>query len=248
MNCMWFSTGVSSFIAAFLAKNEIDEFIYTHINDQHSDSLRFLAESEVILGQKITVMQSEYYRSVEDVCRMRRYINGPHGAQCTVKLKKEVRKRWEYENPGRHTYFWGLDCSERERKRAERIIESMPQFDHRFPLIENNVTKEEAHGICLKLGVKRPVMYELGYHNNNCVGCVKGGMGYWNKIRIDFPQVFAERAKMERDIGHSCIRGKFLDELKPDEGRNEKPITEECGIFCELELEREVQDELLQRV
>lgn len=31
-------------------------------------------------------------------------------------------------------------------------------------------------------------MYDLGYANNNCIGCVKGGIGYWNKIRIDFPE------------------------------------------------------------
>ncbi len=37
-------------------------------------------------------------------------------------------------------------------------------------------------------------MYDLGYPNNNCIGCVKGGMGYWNKIRKDFPEVFQKRA------------------------------------------------------
>ena len=36
----------------------------------------------------------------------------------------------------------------------------------------------------------RPLMYDLGYPNNNCIGCVKGGMGYWNHIRKDFPEVF----------------------------------------------------------
>lgn len=59
-------------------------------------------------------------------------------------------------------------------------------------------------------------MYDLGYPNNNCVGCVKGGMGYWNKIRVDFPEVFERRARQEREIGHSCIKGVFLDELDPN--------------------------------
>ena len=77
-------------------------------------------------------------------------------------------------------------------------------------------------------------MYDLGYNNNNCVGCVKGGMGYWNKIRIDFPDVFESRAKVERRIGGTCIKGVYLDELDPDRGRHTKPICEDCGIFCEL--------------
>jgi len=76
-------------------------------------------------------------------------------------------------------------------------------------------------------------MYDLGYPNNNCIGCVKGGMGYWNKIRIDFPDVFEQRAKEERLIGHSCIKGCFLDELDPNRGRNIE-IFPECGIACEL--------------
>ena len=33
----------------------------------------------------------------------------------------------------------------------------------------------------------------MGYNNNNCIGCIKGGMGYWNKIRVDFPEVFEKR-------------------------------------------------------
>jgi hypothetical protein len=82
-------------------------------------------------------------------------------------------------------------------------------------------------------------MYDLGYANNNCVGCVKGGMGYWNKIRKDFPDVFAQRAKEEREIGHSCIKGTFLDELEPGRGRMEQEIMEDCGIACELALRME---------
>ena len=47
-------------------------------------------------------------------------------------------------------------------------------------------------------------MYDMGYPNNNCIGCVKGGMGYWNHIRKDFPEVFDSRAKLEReDFGYS---------------------------------------------
>ena len=110
----------------------------------------------------------------------------------------------------------------------------MSDFKHRFPLIEREMTKEAAHGLADKLGLKRPVMYDLGYQNNNCIGCVKGGKGYWNKIRKDFPDVFTRRQAMERMIGHSCINGTFLDELDPNEGRFEDDIPQECGIYCEI--------------
>lgn len=121
-----------------------------------------------------------------------------------------------------------------ERKRADRLLESMPEYDHEFPLIDHQLTKEDAHGLCQKIGLKRPAMYDLGYSNNNCVGCVKGGMGYWNKIRSDFPEVFKKRAEMERKIGHSCINGIYLDELDPTAGKMNEEIMEECSIFCQL--------------
>ena len=86
----------------------------------------------------------------------------------------------------------------------------------------------------------RPKMYELGYANNNCVGCVKGGMGYWNHIRKDFPEVFESRAKLEREVGHSMLKDKngpvYLDELDPNRGDMNTEIMPDCGIMCYLSL------------
>lgn len=231
MKVCWFSTGISSFVACYLSK-DIDEIIYTHVSNQHPDSLRFLRDCERLLGRKITILQSSEYASVDDVIAKTRCINTPYGAPCTRLLKKDVRRKWEKENPDHHIYVWGMDAT--EKKRADRIIQTMSDYDHEFPLIENHITKEEAHGIAQRLGLKRPVMYDMGYSNNNCVGCVKGGAGYWNKIRKDFPEVFERRAKQEREIGHSCIKGVFLDELNPERGRMEKEVMEDCGIACEL--------------
>jgi len=120
-----------------------------------------------------------------------------------------------------------------EKSRCERLKESMPDFNHIFPLIENNLSKEDVHKILTANSIKRPIMYDLGYPNNNCIGCVKGGIGYWNKIREDFPEVFQQRALMERRIQATCIKGVYLDELPKDKGRKLKPIVDDCGIFCE---------------
>ena len=175
---------------------------------------------------------SEQYASVDDVILKARYINGPFGAACTRILKRDVRRQWEVEHPGRHTYVWGYDVN--EKKRAARVVMAMPDFDHEFPLIEHGLTKEECHGMADKLGLKRPAMYDLGYPNNNCIGCVKGGAGYWNKIRKDFPEVFKRRAEEERIIGHSCLKGMFLDELPENKGNMNLEVFEDCTITCQL--------------
>lgn len=235
MKVCWFSTGISSFVACYLAQ-DVDEIIYTHVANQHPDSLRFLHDCEELLGRKITILQSDVYKDVDDVIEKTRCIKFPHHTPCTKALKRDVRKKWEEEHPDHHIYVWGFDRN--EIRRAERIQEAMSDYEHEFPLIEHNMTKEDAHGFANRLGLKRPVMYDMGYSNNNCIGCPNGGAGYWNKIRVDFPEVFERRARQEREIGHSCIKGIFLDELDPSQGNMKQEVMEECGIFCELALRK----------
>lgn len=228
----WMSAGVSSFIAGWLAGN-VDEWIYIHIEDQHPDSMRFVKDCEKIIGKEIKILIPEY-RNVETACRIGGFINRPKvGAYCTKYLKKRVRKQWECEHADYDiTYVWGFDS--KEKNRADRTIEDYPQFQHEFPLIDKSLSKEDCHAMLERMGIRRPVMYDLGYPNNNCVGCVKGGMGYWNKIRVDFPEVFAKRARLERELGCSCINGIFLDELDPDRGRINMEIMPDCSIMCYL--------------
>jgi 3'-phosphoadenosine 5'-phosphosulfate sulfotransferase (PAPS reductase)/FAD synthetase len=230
----WFSGGVSSFIAAYLRKDTLDEIFYIDIEDQHPDTLRFLYDCEKALGKEIKIIKSDL-GSVNNVIKKFRFINSPYGAKCTQVLKKKVRQDWEKQQEGEMIYIWGYDSTEQHR--ADRLRETMPEYEHIFPLLDAYMSKEEVHGMLQRLGIKRPAMYEMGYRNNNCIGCVKGGMGYWNKIRRDFPKVFAERAKLEREIGRSCIKGVFLDELEPNRGRIEDEVIEECGIMCEIAYE-----------
>lgn len=238
MKVCWISAGVSSFVAGYLAK-DVDEYIYIDIENQHPDITRFIEDCEKVLNRPIRILKSDY-RSVQNVIKQFQFINGIHGAKCTEILKKRVRKEWEYAHRDCDiTYVWGFDSS--EKKRAERLVESMPEFEHEFPLIDKMLSKQDVHAILDNLGIKRPKMYDLGYSNNNCIGCVKGGMGYWNKIRVDFPEVFERMAKLEREVGHSCLNGIYLDELEPNRGRMEDEIMPDCSIMCYL-VQEEMED------
>lgn len=238
----WISAGISSFIAGYLERETIDEFIYIDVADQHYDSMRFVKDCEKLLGKEIQIMQSDRYSSVEDVILGYGVIKNPYNgfAPCTNVLKKEVRKIWEQEhNNCLLTYVWGFDVDEKHR--AENLIDAQPSQQHVFPLIEKGLTKQDCHAMAERLGIKRPYMYDMGYQNNNCVGCVKGGMWYWNKIRRDFPDVFEKRAKMERFIGASILKDHegtpiYLDELEPNRGRKEDEISTDCGVMCYLNL------------
>ena len=149
-------------------------------------------------------------------------------------MKKRVRKEWEaVHSDFELTYVWGFDL--KERARAERTVEANPQAEHEFPLIEKYLSKEDVHGLFERnFNFKRPAMYEMGYPNNNCIGCVKGGMGYWNRIRKDFPDVFKSRSELERKVGYSIFKECYLDELDPARGNMNTEIFPECGIMCYL--------------
>jgi len=235
----WWSAGVTSAVATKLA---IDKFgaenvepIYFAIDSSHEDNARFKAECEDWYGKKITTERApERYKDQFDVILKDKYVNGPAGARCTLVLKKRVRQRLERELNYDGQVF-GFEYTKKEINRAIRFKEQYPDAKPLFPLIEKRMTKPECLYYLERQGIKRPVMYTLGYGNNNCIGCVKGGMGYWNKIRKDFPETFDKMAKAEREVGNSCIRNKFLDELDPEAGREQKIITPDCGNFCDIE-------------
>jgi hypothetical protein len=246
----WFSAGVSSAVATKLIIKEIDEIIYTHIDDQHPDTMRFVWDCERWFDRPITILQS-LCKTVDGSMKLfpNQKTHGGKWAPCTDILKRRVRKQWESEHPDYDlTYVWGLDCKEIDRlegnpkRNMKGLKKAMRHCKHRAPLIEQSISKQHAHEILKASGIKRPAMYDLGYMNNNCVGCVKGnGAAYWNKIRVDFPEVFADRAKMEREIGGSIMKTGdtpaqpiYLDELDPNAGRGQKPIVDDCGIMCEL--------------
>lgn len=237
----WWSGGATSAVACHLLKDRIDELIFIETGSHHEDSTRFKRDCEGWYGRTMTELQSSKYTSHFDVIEKRRFINGPHGALCTAELKKLVRDRWERQNPGRHIYVWGFEYNAREMDRADRILTTVPQHDHVFPLIDAKITKKEALKIIAEAGIELPMMYKLGFHNNNCIGCVKGGMAYWNLIRVHFPEVFAEMARLERVVGRSCLKKFFLDELPSDAGRGQAPLVQDCGAIgegCEIQRSR----------
>lgn len=129
----WFSAGVSSAVATKIALLKYDtvKIIYTHIEDQHPDTLRFVKDCEEWFRQGIEINQSPL-KSVENACLQAGFVNSPYGAPCTRMLKKRMRQEWELDNGTKHHYIWGMDFKEQDR--AERICESMPEQTHHFPL------------------------------------------------------------------------------------------------------------------
>jgi len=241
----WWSAGITSALACKLAleTNQHVKLFYIETGAAHSDNARFKADCEQWYGLPIiTVKNRQGFENPLDVVLKTGMVNSPYGAECTNALKKEVRFDIEelyslnlFNDIVATQQIFGYEFETKEVNRAIRFLQQYPKAGALFPLIEKQINKSNCAAIIKGAGIKLPAMYDMGYSNNNCIGCLKGGKGYWNKIRQDFPQVFEQTAKVERQVGHTCINGTYLDELKPGSGRMKKAIVPDCGNFCDLE-------------
>ena len=178
----WFSCGVTSAVATKIVLQKYDDvrIMYIDTHSEHPDSLRFLHDCERWFGRKVEVYSSDVYNNHFDVIERKKCINTPYGAPCTLELKKKVRWRIEDDVRKWDAQVFGYDVSERHR--AIRFRQQYPKARSIYPLIDAQLTKEDCLALLRKANIEIPMMYRLGFHNNNCIGCVKGKMGYWTKI------------------------------------------------------------------
>ena len=155
-------------------------------------------------------------------------MNIKGASPCTKKLKKDVRLKFE-----RPTDIQVFGYTMEEQERYDRFLDAN-NIKAIAPLIDKGLGKEDCLALIQNAGIELPEMYKLGYHNNNCIGCVKGGKGYWNKIKIDFPLQFNRMAKLERLKKQTVLKDVYLDELPPNAGNYPKEIDIQCGIFCHM--------------
>jgi 3'-phosphoadenosine 5'-phosphosulfate sulfotransferase (PAPS reductase)/FAD synthetase len=239
----WFSCGAPSAVATKLAiaSGIVPRIFYCEVEQEHPDNQRFLKDCERWFGIDIEVLgNDDFSRSTDEVFRKTKFLVGPTGARCTSELKKSLR--WQHGRPD-DIVIMGYTVD--EEKRVNRLLQSEPMLAILPILIERKLTKSDCLSIVKRAGIKLPEMYELGYRNNNCIGCVKGQAGYWNKIRVDFPERFNEMAQIERQLnrkickiewrenGNRHMKRVFLDELPLNVGKYASEAEVECGIFCQ---------------
>lgn len=239
---VWFSCGAASAVAAKLTIDKYGQdneviILNNPIKDEHDDNQRFLRDVESWLGVKIEHISSSEYpsQSCYEVWEKRQYMSGRDGAPCTMILKKRARQEWENKND---YDFLVMGFTFEEKHRHDNFIVS--ERPNLLPvLIEAKMTKAQCFLEVKKAGIKLPEMYDLGYPNANCIGCVKAtSPTYWNHVRKHHPIIFKSRAKQSRRIGCKLVKVKgkriYLDRLHVNvTGRPMRDMNFECGLFCE---------------
>lgn len=233
---VWFSCGAASAVAAKVCVDAYGpkrEVVVVNVDmsaDEHEDNERFLKDVERWIDRPIERIKNEKYPGgIFNVFLKERFIvSKTQGAACSRRLKREVQ--WKYAKPG-DTKVVGYTADRKELVRAVALRQNFPEENFFFVLAEHRIFKSDCFKVLTTAGIKLPVMYELGFTNNNCRGCVKGGIGHWNKVRKHFPDRFWEMARIQRILNYPFHDGVFLDELDPEAGRDDEPDIE-CGLFC----------------
>ena len=239
-----FSCGAASAVATKLAIEKYGkvEIYYNDTGSEHPDNVRFRHDCEKWFGQEVRVLKSEKYKDIWDCFEKRRFLVGPHFAPCTIDMKK-IPGNTVIQMGDVEIYGYTVEEAHRvDRWRTnnfERIIEC--------PLIDKGLDKADCLGMLERVGIELPVMYRLGFRNNNCIGCVKArdNLDYWKRVRLHFPDVFARMAKLERDLETTInrvtkdgIRAEiYLDEIEPGEPKGADPQIS-CGLFCMAEADK----------
>jgi 3'-phosphoadenosine 5'-phosphosulfate sulfotransferase (PAPS reductase)/FAD synthetase len=259
----WWSGGITSAVACKIGidlygkENVRVIFIDTHNEDD--DTYRFMKDCADWYGIEIETISSTKHESVQAVWLKYKALNNASGAVCSSEMKRQVRENWQKENTWNHQVF-GFELD--EAKRAKGMVLNHAKTKPIFPLMMYGLNKKDCIDIVSKAGIDPPNMYKLGFLNNNCfkTGCVQGGIGYWQKMKRDFPDKFNAMAEMEHRITDKKgkpvtmlkdqSKGGGLVFLKPHKdypeikdismmkGREPKPLME-CNGFCGVnDLER----------
>lgn len=215
----WWSGGVTSAVATKLAldiysKNKC-HIIFIDTKNEDDDTYRFKKNCEKWYGKKIEIITGIFndenedmfgvgYESIQDVWLRNKTLNVANGAVCSSRLKKYVREGWQQKNKFSHQVF-GFQFDSKEFKRALSMTANHPEMNPIYPLLLHGIDKQDCFKILEDNNIEIPNSYKLGFNNNNCfkTGCIQGGIGYWQKIKKEFPDKFNKMAEIEHQITNS---------------------------------------------
>lgn len=235
-----FSCGAASAVATKLAiakyGHDRVDIVRAFIVEEHEDNERFQRDCERWLNHPITVLRDERYgASTREVWRRERYIKGMRGASCTRILKRGLLAKVM-----RPEDIHVLGYTEEEVDRADDFIDWNPGVKIECPLIDAGLRKRDCLAMIERAGILLPAMYRLGFNNNNCRGCPKGGKKYWAKIRRIFPEFFYEISDIQEEIGPGAyfLRGDGdermrLRDLPLDIDESDEPEIS-CSFWCDM--------------
>jgi hypothetical protein len=204
-----FSGGVTSaWCAGWALKNFPKEevvLLWHDTKEEDEDTYRFLHAMAAALNHPITERSDG--RSVTELMYDHNALANDRMAFCSHELKKEQAEKYfkelKAEGVDEIIKVVGFSANEPDRVQNMTAHSWKDGYTLRFPIIEEGVTKQQCADWCAcTMGVPIPRMYSWSDHAN-CPGCVRGGKAYWLAVLRERPDVFAQRAALEEEFGHT---------------------------------------------
>lgn len=237
-----FSCGAASAVATKLALAHYGathdvQIINAFLTNEHEDNRRFLLDCQEWFGQEIVQLRDKKYGAdIIQVFLRERFMKGRNGAPCTKLLKRRLLDAWKQQGD---VMVFGYTAE--EVGRLEDFRDRNPDRPVIAPLIDAGLEKEDCKAMILRAGIELPYMYLKGYDNANCIGCVKGGEGYFRAIREDFPAQFEVLCQVQDELGTGSYlhRNRKTNERYSLRDLGDGPIRRNeklpaCSFFCEI--------------
>jgi hypothetical protein len=134
--------------------------------------------------------------------------------QCTKFLKTKpfaeyLEKHFSDKNC---IIYYGFDANEKVRIQRRSSILGQQGYKTDYPLaLWTNRTIYSTD----EIGIAPPMTYS-SFKHANCVGCLKAGKQHWYIVYCTRPDIWAKAKWAEEEIGHSIIKGVYLEELEED--------------------------------
>ena len=194
----------------------LDEVIYCdiryskEIRGEHPLLAEWIPTAEKILKDKfgVTVTHLSSKKSFKEYYYTKR-LRGKHigeiygvpfyiGAWCNSGLKVSVMNKYIGSIKEEVTQYIGLAHDEQERIDRMREKET-PKKHYRFILDELEINEDEAFKICEAYDLVSPHYSNASSYRGGCWFCVKQPLSSWYDIWRNYPELFAELEKIEKD-------------------------------------------------
>jgi len=210
-----FSGGLASAVVAKIVSDKVGVTLLFHdTKSEPEDNNRFRFEVSQYLGIPITEISEG--RNIWQLFKDSGYLGNARNTMCSRILKQELSMKYCKEHKPCVIYF-GFTVD--EYRRAQNVLSRYAQkgIEAKFPLIEQQISKEECrHRIENCWGIRPPAMYEH-FNHANCMPCIKGKLGYWGLVYKYEHEAWDRAVQAEREHGHTILTdGRSLLVAKDD--------------------------------
>jgi hypothetical protein len=189
-NYLSFGGGVNSVAAYFVA--DYDEAVFCDTGAEYPETYDFI--DKFVGKHSLTIITPEI-QNLYDYSWKFKMVPATWPRWCTVHAKIKP-----FSNYVEKPCFKNLAFSTDESKRAKISIDE--NIEHRFPLLENDISREDCKKIINEAGLEVP-------HRSKCFFCPFQTIQEWKELRMNHPDLFCKAEKLEaRNREYRLSKGK----------------------------------------